>query len=186
MLLNTPFKSSTILSLVVFSSRYGHDFKIIVDLIKNGVAVEEGDLQSLAEHYQFAKAVYNPEASKKKYHSGQAFTKLLEALRTPERTSSPESRLYGLTLEFASAMKLNILEQVVEPYLEENTKDEDLRSFVYSAILENNVTILEKLLSSGRSELVNSTGLDPAIPSFTPLHIAIRERSLDALNMLLA
>jgi hypothetical protein len=186
MLLNTPFKSSTILSLVVFSSRYGHDFEIIVDLIKNGVAVEEEDPQSLAEHYQFAKAVYSREAFKKKYHNGQAFTKLLEALRTPERTSSPKSRLYGLTLEFASAMKLNILEQVVEPYLKENTKDEDLRSFVYSAIVENNVTILEKLLSSGRSELVNSTGLDPAIPSFTPLHIAIRERFLDALNMLLA
>ncbi|RSL96101.1 hypothetical protein CEP52_011687 [Fusarium oligoseptatum] len=186
MLLNTPFRTSTILSLVVFSSWYGHDFEIIVDLINNGVAVEEEDLKSLAEHYRVAKTVYSPEVFKKEYHNGQAFTKLLEALRTPERTSSLESRLYNLTLEFASAMKLNILEQIVEPYLEENTKDEDLRSFVYSAIVENNVTVLEKFLSSGRSELVNSTGLDPGDPSFTPLHIAIRERSLDALNMLLA
>ncbi|RSL54786.1 hypothetical protein CEP53_007326 [Fusarium sp. AF-6] len=186
MLLNTPFKSSTLLSLAVFSSRYGHDFEIIVDLINNGVAVEEEDLRSIAGYYQSARTRYGPEEFKKEYHDGQAFTKLLDALRTPERTSSPESRLYGLTLEFASAMKLNILEQAVEPYLEENTKDEHLRSFVYSAIVENNVTILEKLLSNGRSELVNSTGLDPANPSFTPLRIAIRESSLDALNMLLA
>ncbi|RSL75369.1 hypothetical protein CEP51_010926 [Fusarium floridanum] len=184
--LNLRSRSSTILSLVVFSSQYGPDFEIIVDLIKNGVAVEEEDLRSLAQHYQVAEAVYSPKTFKKKYHNGQAFTKLLEALRSPERTSSPESRLYEMTLQFASAMRLNILEQVMEPYLEENMKDEDLRSFVYSAIVENNVTILEKLLSSGRSELVNSTGLDPAVPSFTPLHIAIRERSLDALNMLLA
>ncbi|RSM03513.1 hypothetical protein CDV31_010444 [Fusarium ambrosium] len=161
MLLNTPFRTSTILSLVVFSSGYGDDFEIIVDLIKNGVPVEEEDLRSIAGHYQFAKTVYSPEEFKKKYHNGQAFTKLLEALRTPERTSCGT-------------------------ILEKNMKEEDLRGFVYSAIVENNVTILEKLLSSGRSELVNSTGLDPANPSFTPLHIAIRERSLDALNMLLA
>lgn len=186
MLLNTPFKSSTLLSLVVLSSRYGHDFEIIVDLIKNGVAVEEEDLRSFAEHYKFATGLFSPEDFKKRYQNGQAFTKLLEALGIPERTGSPESRLYGLTLDFACAMKLNILKQVVEPYLEENMNDEDLLSFVYSAIVENNVTILEKLLSSGRSEMVNCKGLDPAFPSFTPLHIAICQKSLDALNLLLA
>ncbi|KAM5350409.1 hypothetical protein ACJ41O_006914 [Fusarium nematophilum] len=182
-LLNTPFRSSTVLSLVIFSSRYGHDFEIIADLIKNGVSVEEEDLQALANHYQFAKIVYSPETFKKEYHDGQAFLKLLEALRSPERASSLQSQLYNMTLEFAYAMKLNVLEQVMEPYLEKATDDEDLRRVLYSAIMENNVTILEKLLSSGRFELVNSPVLDPAVPSFTPLRIAIRERSLDALNM---
>ncbi|KPM46456.1 hypothetical protein AK830_g205 [Neonectria ditissima] len=185
LVVNTPFMDSTVLCLATFSSQYGHDFEIIVDLIKSGVAVEEEDLKALTWHYKLAESWYEPEDFKRRYQSGKALLKLLDVLELPAMATSVQSRLYTVTLNFASTMRLSVLDEIVEPHLQEGTTDEALRGFVYSAVVGNNVAVLERFVASGRSEMINSPGLDPHVPSFTPLHIAVREGSLDVLPLLL-
>ncbi|KAF4965115.1 hypothetical protein FSARC_7054 [Fusarium sarcochroum] len=187
-LLHTPFKSSSLLSLVVFSSNYGHDFRRVSDLIQNGVVVDKEDLPSFDWTYRFARKVYKPDEFKQKHAGGQAILDLLETLghdQLPETSRRAEVKLYHKTLQFANQMELDVPATLVEPPIDNGMSDEDLRTFVYSAIKDNNVDLLEKFASCQRREVVQLRGLNPDKPDWTPIHVAVDEWSLDSLKVLL-
>lgn len=184
---STPFRKSTIISLILKSSKDRPHFEIVVDLFQIGISVEEEDLQVFEDAYTSVSCC-KPEDFRRMFNDGSVFSNLLTALGEPETASRTQSRLYTLTLKFMNHMKLDtqgrLFSEMLPAY---DASDEEVCAFITSTIASNDVPTLELFLRSSRWERVKSGRLDASNPDpgWTSLHIAVSEGSLDVLDLLL-
>lgn len=183
--LNTLSTSLPLITLAILTSE---SYELIAQLIENGVVVEEEDLHMFDRMYELAIEEYAPADFKSHYNQGEAFLRILNALRFDDSTGerlSPESRLFDKTAQFASNMALNIPSDLVLSSFSGEILDQYIRDSVLSAIDDNNITLLETLLSSRRCQDTDLSDLDPSNLGWSPIHIAVRAGSLDCLEFLL-
>ncbi|CAJ0554858.1 Ff.00g133710.m01.CDS01 [Fusarium sp. VM40] len=183
--LSTSIESFSLLTVAILTAC---SYEIIAQLIENRVVVEEEDLQMFDRMHECAMEEYGPNDFKREYNQGMAFLRILNALRFDDSTgkrSSPEGRLFKKTVQFASKMALDVPSDLALSSISEEISDQLCSESVLSAIEDNNITLLETLLSSRRCQNTDLSDLDPRRLGWSPIHIAVEAGSLDCLEFLL-
>ncbi|KAF5003089.1 hypothetical protein FDECE_10348 [Fusarium decemcellulare] len=178
----TPLWSSSVsaLSLAVISTHVTDGFEIVVDLVTHGTVILEEDLPYFRKHYDHC-IEHGIDVEEEDLNGGESFIKLLDLLGDQTTTGTPGSRLYAETLTFVGRVGVGVPHQL----LTDKATDEQLSEWLQTWIAGNDVFQLERLLETGRSELVKSVRFNTIGPGWTPLHMAVQHQSFDVLNALL-
>ncbi|KAI6765521.1 hypothetical protein HG530_006591 [Fusarium avenaceum] len=183
--LSTSIEPLSLLSVAILTAC---SYEIIAQLIENRVVIEEKDLQMFDRMYNCAMEEYGPDDFKREYNQGMAFLRILNALRFDDSTGkrlSPEGRLFMKTVQFAFSMALDVPSDLALSSVSGKVSDQSIRESVLFAIEDDDIALLEALLSSRRCQDTDLSDLNPRRLGWSPIHIAVQAGSLDCLEFLL-
>ncbi|KAG5657930.1 hypothetical protein KAF25_007963 [Fusarium avenaceum] len=183
--LSTSGESLSLLTVAILEAC---SYEIIAQLIEDGVVIEEEDLQLFDTLHENAMDSYRPNDFKRVHNQGMAFLRILNALRFEDLTGkrlSLEGSLFMKTVQFASNMALDVPRDLALSSVSGKMSDQSIRESVLSAIEDNNIALLETLLSSRRCQDTDLSDLDPRRLGWSPIHISVQAGSLDCLEFLL-
>ncbi|VUC21708.1 unnamed protein product [Clonostachys rosea] len=181
--LQSDFRSLGMLGLsAIFPPYEDETFEIVVDLLRSGAIVEDDNLELFSEAYDTFLS-YSEDSPEELHSPGyaQIFTNLIECLRAPGVNDGARSQLLSITVQFVAELETMKGDEILS---EVSIEEEDCVN-VSSMIHNNDISGLGRLLQGGNLDWLETTIPDTRESGLKPIHLAIFERSLDALGLIL-
>ncbi|RFN48582.1 vegetative incompatibility protein het-e-1 [Fusarium flagelliforme] len=181
--METSFFSGTLLSFTLSSlQRPSLAIKVATLLVGAHVNIGECDVQQFENFYRGVYGFLNLPIASDLLKDLQRFVEVLGDEHEPD---THRSILRQKTVDLINKVPKATAEKPNLGLSQSAGTDEILAHFL-SLINLNDKQGLEAFLATGNPGLIKSPGLDPGNPSYTALHLAVRKRSFDLIEPLLA